>query len=57
MFDRKLVLRFALVILPLILAGAVASLFRRSESPSLFVLVLATVVGSMILVVMRGDSS
>jgi hypothetical protein len=57
MFDRNFVLRLAVVIFPLILAGVVASLIKQSEFPGLPALVFAILVGSVILVLMRGGRS
>jgi hypothetical protein len=50
-------LRVALAILPLVVALALASLARQSEFPGLFVLVAAILVGSVVLVLMRGGRS
>jgi hypothetical protein len=57
MFHLHPMLRVALAILPLVVALALASLARQSEFPGLFVLVAAILVGSVVLVLMRGGRS
>jgi hypothetical protein len=57
MFNRNLVLRLVVAVIPIVGAVAIASFARGSEFPGLFVLVLAIVVGSVALVVMRGGPS